>query len=148
MLRGHEGLDERVGGLRVEREGVAQRRQLGAALQERLLQPVAAGVEVLLDGKHKPRRNVTGPAPLVAAGRAFPPGSQGGAAGGTDLDGVQRHVHDGALPRRQAAGVARHVVLQTRQVPSWRAERQKPRGFKVQGVGFKKIIIITMKRKV
>lgn len=55
VLRGHEGLDKRVGGLRVEREGVAQRRQLGAALQKRLLQPVASGMEVLLDGK----RNIT-----------------------------------------------------------------------------------------
>lgn len=50
-LRGHEGLDERVGRLRVERQSVAQRRQLGALLQERLLQPVAASVEVLLQKK-------------------------------------------------------------------------------------------------
>lgn len=50
-LRGHEGLDERVGRLCVERQSVAQRRQLGALLQEGLLQPVASGVEVLLQNK-------------------------------------------------------------------------------------------------
>lgn len=49
MLRGHEGLDERVRRLRVERQSVAQRRQLGALLQECLLQPIAACMEVLLE---------------------------------------------------------------------------------------------------
>lgn len=48
MLRGDEGLDERVRRLRVEGQGVAERRQLGTLLQERLLQPVAPRVEVLL----------------------------------------------------------------------------------------------------
>lgn len=51
VLRGDEGLDERVRGLRVERQGVAQRRQFGALLQKRLLQPVAARVEILLNRK-------------------------------------------------------------------------------------------------
>lgn len=51
MLRGHEGLDERVRRLSVERQSVAQRRQLGALFQERLLQAVAARVEVLLQRK-------------------------------------------------------------------------------------------------
>lgn len=54
VLRGHEGLDERVCRLRVERQGVAQRRQFGALLQKRLLQPVAACVEVLLNRKQIP----------------------------------------------------------------------------------------------
>lgn len=59
MLRGDEGLDERVGGLRVERQGVAQRRQLGALLQEGLLQAAAAGVEVLLQRKESDRTGGT-----------------------------------------------------------------------------------------
>lgn len=54
VLRGHKGLDERVCRLRVERQGVAQRRQFGALLQKRLLQPVAACVEVLLNRKQIP----------------------------------------------------------------------------------------------
>jgi len=45
-----EGFDEGVGGLRVQGEGVAQRLQLGALLEEVLFEAVAAGVEVLLDG--------------------------------------------------------------------------------------------------
>lgn len=48
VLCRHECLDEHVGCLRVKREGVTQRRQLGALLQERLLQPVATSMEVLL----------------------------------------------------------------------------------------------------
>jgi len=62
-LRLNEGLYERVGGLRVERQSVSQRLQLGTLVEESLLEAAAAGVEVLLDG-------------------------------------VQRHVENGALLRR------------------------------------------------
>lgn len=48
LLCHHKCLDEKVSCLRVQREGVTQRRQLGALLQERLLQPVATSMEVLL----------------------------------------------------------------------------------------------------
>lgn len=48
VLRGDEGLDESVGALGVEGEGVAQGGQLGALLHKGLLQPVPSSVEVLL----------------------------------------------------------------------------------------------------
>ena len=48
VLRLHESLDEHVGGLGVQREGVAQRLQLGALLQKVALEAVARPVEVLL----------------------------------------------------------------------------------------------------
>lgn len=48
VLRGDKGLDESVGALGVEGQGVAQRGQLGALLHEGLLQTVSSGVEVLL----------------------------------------------------------------------------------------------------
>lgn len=47
-LRLHEGLNEQVGGLRVEGQGVAQGLQVRALLQEGLLEAHAARVEVLL----------------------------------------------------------------------------------------------------
>lgn len=47
-LRLHEGLDEQVGSLRVEGQGVAQRLQVRALLQEGLLEAHTASVEVLL----------------------------------------------------------------------------------------------------
>lgn len=47
----HEGFDEQICGLGVEGQGVAQRLQVGALLQERFLQPHAAGMEVLLEGE-------------------------------------------------------------------------------------------------
>jgi len=46
----HKGFDEEVSGLGVEGQGIAQRLQVGALLQERLLQAHAARVEVLLEG--------------------------------------------------------------------------------------------------
>ena len=49
VLRAHERLDERVGGLRVERERVVQAGELGALLDECLLEAVAVGVEERLD---------------------------------------------------------------------------------------------------
>ena len=49
-LRGDKRLDEGVGGLGVERQRVTQALQLRRLVQERLLEAVAAGVEVLLDG--------------------------------------------------------------------------------------------------
>ena len=48
-LRGDKVLDEGVGGLGVEGEGVLQRLQLLRLVHVRHLQPVAPGVEVLLD---------------------------------------------------------------------------------------------------
>lgn len=48
VLRGDKGLDESVGALGVEGQGVAQRGQLGALLHKGLLQTVSSGVEVLL----------------------------------------------------------------------------------------------------
>lgn len=51
MLRGHKGFDERVGGLGVERQSVAERRKLGALLQESLLQAVPTRMKVLLRRK-------------------------------------------------------------------------------------------------
>ena len=48
-LRGDKVLDESVSGLGVQRESVLQRLQLLRLVHVRHLQPVAAGVEVLLD---------------------------------------------------------------------------------------------------
>lgn len=48
MLGLDELLDELVGGLGVQGQGVAERLQVRALLQERLLQPHTPGVEVLL----------------------------------------------------------------------------------------------------
>ena len=48
VLCGDESLDESIGALGVEREGVTQRSQLGAFLDKCLLQPVSSCVEVLL----------------------------------------------------------------------------------------------------
>ena len=48
VLRLHKRLDQFVGGLRVEGQSVVQRQQVGALLQERLLQTHASGMEVLL----------------------------------------------------------------------------------------------------
>ena len=48
-LPGDERFDKRVRGLRVQAERVLQALQLRRLLQERHLQPIAAGVEVLLD---------------------------------------------------------------------------------------------------
>ena len=53
VLRGDKGLDESVGALGVEGEGVTQRGQLRTFLHKRLLQPVSSGVEVLLEEKKK-----------------------------------------------------------------------------------------------
>lgn len=47
-LRLHEGLNEQVGGLRVEGQGIAQGLQVRALLQEGLLEAHTARVEVLL----------------------------------------------------------------------------------------------------
>lgn len=68
----HEGLDEQVGGLGVERQGVAQGLQVGALLQEGLLEAHAARVEVLLREKSAkrvthPRVCVRGPGPRDSA---------------------------------------------------------------------------------
>lgn len=48
VLRLNKGLNEFIGGLRVQGEGVVQRQQVRALLQEGLLQAHAACVEVLL----------------------------------------------------------------------------------------------------
>lgn len=59
VLRGDEGLDERVGGLRVERQSVAEGGQLSALLQEGLLQAVSTRVKILLrqkDAESGPKR--------------------------------------------------------------------------------------------
>lgn len=48
VLRGDKGLDESVGALGVERQGVAQGGQLRALLHKGLLQAVSSSVEVLL----------------------------------------------------------------------------------------------------
>lgn len=50
LLAGNEGPDQRVSRLRVQTEGVSQRLELWTLFQESLLESVAAGVEVLLDG--------------------------------------------------------------------------------------------------
>lgn len=50
----HEGFDEQICGLSVEGQGVAQRLQVRALLQERFLQAHATGVEVLLEGERPP----------------------------------------------------------------------------------------------
>lgn len=72
-LRLHEGLNEQVGGLRVEGQGIAQRLQVRALLQEGLLEAHAARVEVLLwaqGGEVRPE------APLLAPpSRPCPPPS-------------------------------------------------------------------------
>ena len=57
VLRGDESLDERIGALGVERQGVTQRRQLRTLLDERLLQPVSSRVEILLRGKRPATQN-------------------------------------------------------------------------------------------
>ena len=49
-LSGDERFDERIGGLSIERQSVAQRLQLGRLLKEGLLETAAASVEVLFDG--------------------------------------------------------------------------------------------------
>ena len=48
VLCGNKRLDERVGALRVEGEGITQRGQFRTFLHERLLQSVSSRVEVLL----------------------------------------------------------------------------------------------------
>lgn len=45
----HKGFDEEVSSLGVEGQGIAQRLQVGALLQECLLQPHTTGMEVLLE---------------------------------------------------------------------------------------------------
>lgn len=50
VLRGNKRLDEGIGALGVQREGVTQRSQLGTFLDKRLLQAISSGVEVLLGG--------------------------------------------------------------------------------------------------
>lgn len=52
VLREDELPDELVGGLRVQRQGVAQRLEIWTLLQERLLQAHTAGMEVLLRNTH------------------------------------------------------------------------------------------------
>lgn len=70
----HKGFDEEVGGLGVEGQGVAQRLQVRALLQECLLQPHAASMEVLLEGGNS-RRVLSGSAgdPLVPKPPPLPP---------------------------------------------------------------------------
>lgn len=46
----HEGFDEEICGLGVEGQGITQRLQVRALLQECLLQPHTTGMEVLLEG--------------------------------------------------------------------------------------------------
>ena len=48
-LSADEGLDESIGGLRVERQGIAKGQELGTLVQEGLLKATAPSVEVLLD---------------------------------------------------------------------------------------------------
>ena len=49
-LRADECLNERVCGLRVQRQRISERLQFGAFVEERLLESVSAGVEILLYG--------------------------------------------------------------------------------------------------
>lgn len=51
VLCGDKGLDESIGALGVEGEGVTQGRQFRTLLDKRLFQPVSSSVEVLLNEK-------------------------------------------------------------------------------------------------
>lgn len=55
VLCGDKGLDESIGALGVEGEGVTQRGQFRTFLDERLLQPISSRVEILLKGKEAAR---------------------------------------------------------------------------------------------
>lgn len=61
VLGGNKRLDEGIGALGVQREGVTQRSQLRTFLHKRLLQPISSCMEVLLGRKqaNNVKRSIT-----------------------------------------------------------------------------------------
>lgn len=95
MLGGNKRLDEGIGALGVQREGVAQRGQLRTFLNKRLLQPIASCVEVLLGRKqaNNVKRSITAQPNRRASVLVF-----------THLNRLQPRVHNYALFGCQSLG--------------------------------------------
>lgn len=95
VLGGNKRLDEGIGALGVQREGVTQRGQLGTFLDERLLQPISTCVEVLLGSKqaNNVKGSITAQRNRHASVLVF-----------THLDRLQPRVHNYALFGCQSLG--------------------------------------------
>lgn len=98
----------------VEGQGIAQRLQVRALLQERFLQPHTAGMEVLLEGKRPQdaQQFYKGPPSAPCGPQGQSPGDIANAPECPHLDCVQRQLHHSTLFRGQTLSfLTYHVVL-------------------------------------